>query len=78
MADSLDLLIARGPPPVNFSPIGDLPRDYWEGQDQAQKQKLRDAFKAGIPLGDDGAPYRGVDGCCAMMNRRASRRASHS
>ncbi len=49
MADALDLLIARGPPPVDFSALGDLPKAYWEGLGQKYTQTQRDLFQGGLP-----------------------------
>lgn len=54
MADALDLLIARGPAPQDFSGLGDLPKAYWEGLNQRHVQDLRDSFKGGVPLMPDG------------------------
>lgn len=54
MADALDLLIARGPAPQDFSALGDLPKAYWEGLNQRHVQDLRDSFKGGVPLTPSG------------------------
>lgn len=55
-AATIDTLIARGTPKVDFSPIGDLPKTYWEGLDQKNKNDLRNVFKDGVPTTADGSP----------------------
>src|SRR6185369_14349794 len=53
---SIDALIARATPKVDFSPIGDLPKSYWEGLAQRSAQDQRDVFKKeGVPLTPDGS-----------------------
>src|SRR6185369_6404819 len=52
---SIDALIARATPKVDFSPIGDLPKTYWEGLAQRNAQDQREVFKKGVPLNSDGS-----------------------
>ena len=61
MAD-IDSILAGvgGNTRADFSAIGDLPKAYWEGKDQRAKNDLRDAFKGGVPLTDDGQPDFGA------------------
>ncbi|HEV8492028.1 MAG TPA: hypothetical protein VGR76_07145, partial [Candidatus Angelobacter sp.] len=42
--------IASGPPKVDFSILGDLPKTYYEGRKSAQEDALRNAFQNGVPL----------------------------
>src|SRR5712671_201264 len=49
-------LIAKATPKVDFSPIGDLPNTYYDLQKKSSEKELRDAFKGGVPLNDDGTP----------------------
>ena len=53
MADFQNIasLIALGPrvPSIDFTGLGDLPKSYWEGLNQANVQQQRDVFKDGIP-----------------------------
>jgi hypothetical protein len=45
MADEIAALIANsGRTNADFSQIGDIAKSYWEGKDQAYKQKLRNVF----------------------------------
>jgi hypothetical protein len=53
MADNLDQLIARGPGQVDFSPLGDLFKDYQAAKIQAARSSLADAVGAGGVNGPD-------------------------
>jgi hypothetical protein len=57
-ADSLDLLIARGPPDATdfAKQIAGLPGAYYAGLDEAYKRRTQDAFQNGIPLTPSGQP----------------------
>jgi hypothetical protein len=50
-ADSLDLLIAKGPPDTKglADQIANLPNAYWSGLDEAYKRRTQDAFQGGVP-----------------------------
>jgi hypothetical protein len=51
-ADSLDLLIARGPPDATdfAKQIAGLPGAYYAGLDEAYKRRNQDAFAGGLPM----------------------------
>lgn len=55
MAD-IDSIISgvAGNTRADFSQIGDLPKAYYEGQDQAYKQRGRNIFSGGLPRDKDG------------------------
>ena len=57
-SDSLDALIARGPPDATdfAKQIAGLPGAYYAGLDEAYKRRTQDAFQGGVPLGPDGKP----------------------
>src|SRR5215831_6725787 len=38
----------------DFSPLADIPKAYWEGQDRAQAERVRQAFINGLPRGPGG------------------------
>jgi hypothetical protein len=48
---SINAQIAQGP---NLSWIGDLPNDYWQGQNQQYAQRNRDVFQGGLPKDANG------------------------
>lgn len=43
-------------PLVNFSPLGDLAKDYYSGQQQQRQLAIQNAFKEGFPTDDQGQP----------------------
>src|SRR5947209_8675139 len=50
MADQLDLRIAGvGAPTVDWTQLGQIPKSYWEGLQQAHQQKMQDLFQSGVP-----------------------------
>jgi hypothetical protein len=57
---NIDQIIAGGAGAssrADFSKLGDIPKAYYEGQDQAYKQKMRDVFSdenGGLPRDKDG------------------------
>jgi len=55
MADIAQLLASSAQTNADFD-LGKINKSYWEGQDQAAKVALRDAFKDGVPLTPDGQP----------------------
>jgi hypothetical protein len=61
-ADSLDLLIAHGPPDATdfAKQIAGLPGAYYAGLDEAYKRRNENAFQGGVPtttiIGPDGKP----------------------
>jgi hypothetical protein len=57
-SDSLDLLIAHGPPDATdfAKQIAGLPGAYYAGLDEAYKRRQQDLFQGGVPLGPDGKP----------------------
>src|SRR5262245_34365968 len=38
-----------GPPLMDFSIIGNLPQDYYQGQERARQDALRQQFQGGLP-----------------------------
>jgi hypothetical protein len=58
MADITELLAnAAKTDPRMWEAIGNIPKAYYEGQDQAYKQKMQDAFSdsnGGLPLDAQG------------------------
>jgi len=66
-ADSLDLLIAHGPPDATdfAKQIAGLPGAYYAGLDEAYKRRQQDAFQNGVPtitvIGPDGKPTQAPD-----------------
>jgi hypothetical protein len=79
-ADSLNLLIAKGPPDAtNFAnQIANLPNAYWSGLDEAYKRRQQDAFQNGIPLGPDGQPDLAAIGKTALQTGGVSAIAPYS
>jgi hypothetical protein len=60
MADALDLQIARGPGQADFSPLGNLFKDFSEGQKARREADLDKARKAAAVVGPDGKPDFGA------------------
>ncbi len=57
MADIAELIANSARTNADFSQIGNIPKAYYEGQDQAYKQKLRNVFSdenGGLPRDKDG------------------------
>lgn len=54
-AATIDALIARATPKVDFSPIGNLPQTYWEGLAAKSAKDQREVFKDGVPTNSDGS-----------------------
>jgi len=62
-SDSLDLLIARGPPDATdfAKQIAGLPGAYYAGLDEAYKRRTQDAFQGGVPTTNPNDPNSPVD-----------------
>ena len=56
MDDKLNLMIAQGPPKVDFSPLSSLLGDYEKGKQYARQDQAADLFQNGAPTLPDGSP----------------------
>lgn len=56
LIDNLNTQLASATPKVDFSPIGNLPQDYYQGQKNSFEQQQRNLFKNGVPTKADGTP----------------------